>query len=272
MGNCGPMSFIVQGARDQFHWLFSIAGYCIQHRCDIFDFKELIVNFVKMHQAFDSFAFKNIVRCLPIIYIVIQLRWGFWLVNSNLLWKSENNTKGIHHDSNLSAVHSLFWAPKVDANIWAWIEKTKKQKQTCSKLPYLKGLHGNWVQTVMFDTLKPSVKDGGRGQINHSNYHYRNNYADELLFESLEGFVSSAGFNAHSLLCDARSNRCHSSPTVFWHCRRHQAKFGNGRWGTWNNLYFFISEKFQVLKFVWHSETLQVVKSVWHSLLCTRVK
>ena len=54
---------------------FSIAGYCIQHRCDIFDFKELIVNFIKMHEAFDSFAFDNyIVRCLPIIYIVIQLR------------------------------------------------------------------------------------------------------------------------------------------------------------------------------------------------------
>lgn len=34
----------------------------------------------------------------------------------------------------------------------------------------------------------------------------------------------------------------------------------------------FISEKLQVLKFVWHSETLQVIKSVWHSLLCTRVK
>ena len=169
-------------------------------------------------------------------------------------------------------MHSLFWAPKVDANIWAWIEKTKKQKQTCSKLPYLKGLQGNWVQTVMFDTLKASVKDGGRGQINHSNYHYRNNYADELLFESLECFVSSAGFNAHSLLCDAGSNRCHSSSSVFWHCRKHQAKFGNGRWGTWNNLYIFISEKLQVLKFVWHSETLQVAKSVWHSLLCTRVK
>lgn len=142
MGNCGPMSFIVQGARDQFDWLFSIVGYCIQHRCDIFDFKELIVNFVKMHQAFDSFAFKNIVRCLPIIYIVIQLRWGFWLVTSNPLWKSEKNTKGIHHDSNLSAVHSLFWAPKVDANIWAWKEKQRSKNRHAQNYPIWRDFMG----------------------------------------------------------------------------------------------------------------------------------